>query len=337
MGYIGMPLDDHIVEQQQNYPEATGDFTGLMTQLTSAARIISQEVKRSGFMDLSDDVGLPDEHKIQRPHLNRLVHDTMIEALQEGGHVCVIASEDSPEPIYLHPDYPRGQYAVLFDSLDVSANIDAGTIGTIFSVHHKITREREDGALADLMQPGHRQVAAGYIVYGSTTMFVFTTGTGVHGYTMSPTDGIFRLTHEDIRIPAQGNTYSVNSGHYPYWQPGIQRYIDYMQEESAAKRRPYSLRYIGSLVADFHRTLLKGGIFFYPLDTHDASTATGKLRLLYQAAPLAMVVQEAGGRASTGRQDILDIEPTDLHQQVPLFIGSEEEVVLAEQFLQGQR
>ncbi len=335
MGHIGMSLADHIAEQQLLYPNATGDFTGLLTQITSAAQVISQEVKRSGFIDVYDEGAPIDVQSVGRQPLNQWVHQTMIAALQEGGHVCVIASEDSPEPIYLHPDYPRGQYAVLFDSLDIDSNIDAGTIGTIFSVHHKITRDREDGALEDLLQPGHRQAAAGYIVYGSTTMFVYTTGTGVHGYTMSPTDGNFLLTHEDIRIPTAGNTYSANIGPYPYWQPGLQRYVDYLQDEAAAKRRPYSLRYIGSLVADFHRTLLKGGIFFYPHDTRDSHHASGTLRLLYQAAPLAMVVREAGGRASTGVKTVLDIEPSDLHQKVPLLIGSEDEVRLAEQFLQA--
>jgi fructose-1,6-bisphosphatase I len=224
---------------------------------------------------------------------------------------------------------------VLFDPLDGSSNIDtAVTIGTIFSVHRKIS-EGPEATLGDLLQPGYRQVAAGYVVYGSSTMLVYTTGTGVHGYTLAPTVGEFLLTREHIQMPAQGSTFSVNSGNTPYWAAEVKHYMDYLCQDDPASRRPYSMRYVGTLVADFHRTLLKGGIFLYPADTKDPKTPTGKLRLLYEAAPLALIAREAGGRASTGTQDILDLQPVELHQRVPLIIGSRDDVTMAEHFMQG--
>jgi fructose-1,6-bisphosphatase I len=237
-----------------------------------------------------------------------------------------MASEEAAEPILPASGHPRGPYTVLFDPLDGSSNIDINiTIGTIFSIHRKVS-SGPDSTVADLLQPGAQQVAAGYVVYGSSTMFVYTTGHGVHGYTLDPSLGEFLLSHENIHMPQRGSIYSANEGNYYTWSPGVRRYIDSLKDS----QKPYKGRYVGTLVADFHRTLLTGGIFLYPADMTDPKKPAGKLRLLYEAAPLAFVAEQAGGRASTGTEDILQVQPSQLHQRVPLIIGSAEDVVAAE-------
>lgn len=337
MSRKGITLNRHILEQERNYPGATGEFTGLLTQMALAAKLISREVNKAGLVNI---LGFTGEHNVQGEKVQKLdvlANDTIVEAFEHSGHVCVMASEEAADPILLSSTYPRGQYALLFDPLDGSSNIDANiSIGTIFSVHKKISTGA-NGTMDDLLQPGHRQVAAGYVVYGSSTMLVYTTGNGVHGYTLDPSVGEFLLSHENIQMPARGSIYSANEGNYQYWHPEVQRYIDYLHEKDPASKRPYSARYVGSLVADFHRTLLYGGIFLYPADTKDPKQPAGKLRLLYEAAPLALIAREAGGRASTGTEDILDLQPTKLHQRVPLFIGSRADVDTAEAFVQGKQ
>jgi fructose-1,6-bisphosphatase I len=337
MSRKGITLNRHIMEQQREYPQATGDFTGLLSQIALAAKIISREVNKAGLVNI---LGFTGERNVQGEAVKKLdvfAHDTMVEALEHSGHVCVMGSEEAAEPMTLPPAAPRGHYAVLFDPLDGSSNIEACiTIGTIFSIHRKKS-VGSDGTMEDLLQPGKDQVAAGYVTYGSSTMLVYTTGHGVHGYTLDPSVGEFLLSHEHIRLPERGSTYSTNEGNYQYWQPEMQRYIDHIHEKDPATKRPYSSRYVGSLVADFHRTLLYGGIFLYPADTKDPKTPTGKLRLLYEASPLALIAHEAGGRASTGTENILEVQPSALHQRVPLVIGSAKEVALAEDFFQGKR
>jgi fructose-1,6-bisphosphatase I len=245
-----------------------------------------------------------------------------------------MASEEM-EDIYHIPDkHPRGKYILNFDPLDGSSNIDVNvSVGTIFSIHRK--RSSGDHAtLEDFLQPGRAQLCAGYLIYGSSTMLVYTTGQGVHGFTLDPSLGEFLLSHEDIRIPTRGKIFSVNEGNSSYWEEPVRRYVEHLKREG--NRQPYTLRYIGSLVADFHRNLLKGGIFLYPADSKDPKKPpTGKLRLIYEAAPLAFIVEQAGGRASTGWEEIMEIRPTQLHQRVPLFIGSAEDVTEAEAFIQG--
>ncbi len=337
MSQKGITLNRHIVEQQKHYPEATGDFTSLLTQIALAAKIISREVNKAGLVNI---LGFTGEKNVQGEDVKKLdifANDKMIEALAYCGQVCIMGSEEDAEPIILPPEAPRGDYVVMFDPLDGSSNIEAAiTIGTIFSIHRRIS-SGADGTLDDLLQPGHKQVAAGYVVYGSSTMMVYTTGSGVHGFTLDPSVGEFLLSHPNICTPARGNTYSANEGNYQYWHPDMQRYMDYVHEKDPASKRPYSSRYVGSLVADFHRTLLYGGVFLYPADSKDPKTPTGKLRLLYEAAPLAMVMQAAGGKASTGTENILDVQPHKLHQRVPLVLGSCDEVTLAEEFFQGNR
>jgi fructose-1,6-bisphosphatase I len=337
MSQTGIPLNRHIMEQQKYYPGATGDFTSLLTQIALAAKIISREVNKAGLVNV---LGFTGEQNVQGEAVKKLdvfANEKMIDALAYSGRVCVMGSEENAEPIVLPPHVPRGPYVVLFDPLDGSSNIEAAiTIGTIFSIHRR-TSSGADGTLEDLLQPGRQQVAAGYVVYGSSTMMVYTTGNGVHGFTLDPSVGEFLLSHPNIRTPARGNTYSANEGNYQYWQPDMQRYMDYIHEKDPASKRPYASRYVGSLVADFHRTLLYGGVFLYPADSKDPKTPTGKLRLLYEAAPLAMLAQAAGGKASTGTENILDVQPHQLHQRVPLVIGSCGEVELAEEFFQGNR
>jgi fructose-1,6-bisphosphatase I len=326
MSRIGIPLVRHIMEQQRGYPDATGDFTDLLTQIALAAKVIVREVNKAGLVNILGFTGQKNVQGEQVTKLDVFAHQTFIEALEASGHVCVLASEEAAEPIIPAPEYPRGPYMVLFDPLDGSSNIDINiTIGTIFSIRRKLSPGL-DATVADLLQPGTQQVAAGYVVYGSSTMFVYTTGHGVHGYTLDPSLGEFLLSHENIHMPKRGSTYSANEGNYHTWSPGVRRYIDSLKDP---QHKPYKGRYVGTLVADFHRTLLTGGIFLYPADVTDPKSS-GKLRLLYEAAPLAFVAQQAGGCASTGTEDILDVQPTQLHQRVPLIIGSAEDVAAAE-------
>jgi fructose-1,6-bisphosphatase I len=325
MSRIGITLVRHIMEQQHGYPAATGELTGLLTQIALAAKVIAREVNKAGLVNI---LGFTGEKNVQGEQVTKLdvfAHQTLVEALAASGHVCAIASEEAPEPILVAPEHQRGPYVVLIDPLDGSSNIDINiTIGSIFSIRRK-TSPGLDATMTDLLQPGATQVAAGYVVYGSSTMFVYTTGHGVHGYTLDPSLGEFLLSHEDIRMPKRGSTYSANEGNYYTWSPGVRRYVDSLKEP---QRKPYKGRYVGTLVADFHRTLLTGGIFLYPADITDPKSS-GKLRLLYEAAPLAFVAQQAGGSASTGSADILELQPTQLHQRVPLIIGSSEDVAAA--------
>jgi fructose-1,6-bisphosphatase I len=259
----------------------------------------------------------------------------MYKALDHTGHLCIMASEEDPEPRRIPDHYPCGKYVLNYDPLDGSSNIDANiSTGTIFSIHRRVTPGMSHGDATDCMQAGKLQVAAGYVVYGPSTMFVYTTGMGVHGFTYDPSVGEFLLSHENIRVPPRGKLYSVNEGNTSRWDEGVRRYIEHLKADDPASGRPYSSRYIGSLVSDFHRNLLYGGIFLYPADHKNKQ---GKLRLLYEAAPLAMVAEQAGGAASDGRRRILDIEPEHLHQRTPLVIGSAEDVREAEAFIQGTR
>ena len=300
------------------------DLIGVLTTLAAAAKRIAHEVSRAALAGI---LGYTGERNVQGEDvrkLDELAHVLLIDALRASGHVCALASEEAEHPLFLAPHERRGPYVVLFDPLDGSSNIDAGlTIGTIFSVYRAAGT---DAALSDLLQTGSRQVAAGYALYGTSTSFVCSAGAGVHGYTLDPDSGEFRLTAENLRMPERGAIYSANEANYPRWCAGVQRYIDGLKAPDGPTA--YSARYVGSLVADFHRTLLYGGLFLYPADPRDAPN--GKLRLLYEAAPLARIAEAAGGRASTGDRDILALQATDLHQRVPLFIGSAADVSAVE-------
>lgn len=334
MGSSVITIDRHIIEQERLHPEATGAFSNILYDIALAAKIISREVNKAGLIDILGGAGTTNVHGEAVKKLDVYAHDVIFKALDHGGHLCVMASEESEEILPIPEGFPHGNYVLLYDPLDGSSNIDANvSIGTIFSIHRKIT-EGTRGGLEDCLQPGSKQVAAGYIVYGSSTMLVYTTGAGVHGFTLDPSIGEFLLSHPNIRIPNPSQRiYSCNEGNYARWSTGQRKLIDHLKGLDGVNEKPFSSRYIGSLVADFHRNLLYGGLFMYP---GDAKNPRGKLRLLYEAAPLAFIVEQAGGRASDGQRNILDIVPEDLHQRVPLYIGTSEFVDLAESFLQQE-
>jgi fructose-1,6-bisphosphatase I len=315
----GWTLERHLLEEQRTRPGATGEFTQLFQQLALAGKIVGSRVNQAG---LAGVLGVTGEVNIQGERVQKLdvfANQALIHCLEAGGQVCLMASEEVDDPIPIPTQYPRGKYVLMFDPLDGSSNIDVNiSIGTIFSVHRRVT-QGDEPALQDCLQPGHKQVAAGYIIYGSSTMFVYTTGERVHGFTLDPSVGEFFLSHPDIRLPERGPIYSINEGNESKWSNKVQSWVRWLKTPDKASGRPYSSRYIGTLVADFHRTLLKGGVFAYPADNKNPN---GKLRLLYEAAPLAFVARAAGGTASTGQQAILDVVPSELHQRVPLYIGS---------------
>lgn len=329
---LGTNFTRFLIEEQRRYPDATGEFTELVSQLLTVAKVIAREVNKAGLANVLGFTGRTNVHGEQVQKLDELANTLIMRTTEQTGHLAGMASEELDE-IYSIPDeHPRGNYILLFDPVDGSSNIDFNiSIGTIFSVYR---RQRDSGEAADLsefLRQGCEQIVAGYIIYGSSTMLVYSTGQGVHGFTLDPSIGEFLLSHENIRIPARGNIYSVNEGNYAGWDEGVQRYIEHLKRPDAA--HPYSARYVGSLVADFHRNLLGGGIFLYPAHV---KAPQGKLRLLYEASPLAYIVDRAGGLASTGECRILDIKPTELHQRVPLVIGSPEDVEEAEAFIQGR-
>jgi len=313
-------VQQHILDEERLHPGATGDFTTLLTTLTLAAKVISREVRKAGLAKILGNTGDVNVHGDAVTKLDVFSQNTMCRVMGHNGHLCVMASEESEDIIPIPDGSKRGKYVLMFDPLDGSSNIDANaSIGTIFSIHRKVTNGHEDGSLEDCLQKGCDQIAAGYFIYGSSTMMVYTTGNGVHGFPLDPSLRAFLLSHENIRIPSRGKIYSINEGNSHSWDAGTRRYIEFVKEDRKDRGHPYTLRYIGSLVADFHRNLLKGGIFLYP-------GPKGKLRLLYEAAPLAMVVEQAGGAASTGSERILDVQPTSLHQKIPLIIGSRDDV-----------
>jgi fructose-1,6-bisphosphatase I len=328
-----MSVQRHIIEQERHFPLATGSLTTLLMDLIYAAKIISREVNKAGLVDILGLTGTENIHGEEVKKLDEYANERLFKAMDHGGHLCIMASEENDEVIPIPEQFPKGKYVLLFDPLDGSSNIDANvSIGTIFSIHRKKT-DGENGTLEDCLQKGADQVAAGYVIYGSSTMLVITTGQGVNGYTLDPSVGEFILSHIDIKTPLKGKIYSANEGNAKFWDEGTKKYINYLKEKDPTTGRPYSLRYIGSLVADFHRNLLYGGIFLYPTDYKDPDKPKAKLRLLYEASPLAFIVEQAGGIATTGKENIMDIVPTELHQRVPLIIGSKEDVLMYQKFI----
>ncbi len=328
-------ISRHIMEQERKFPSATGEFSDLLSDITLAAKIIMREVAKAGLVNILGKTGEVNVQGEEVQKLDVFANETMFRALDHTGHLCIMASEEDAEPRHIPDDYPCGHYVLNYDPLDGSSNIDANiSTGTIFSIHRRVSPGSGPGEERDCMQPGSRQVAAGYIVYGPSTMFVYTTSQGVHGFTYDPSVGEFLLSHENIRIPPRGKLYSINEGNTERWEDGVRRYIAHLKSDDPATGRPYSSRYIGSLVSDFHRNLLYGGIFLYPADHKNKQ---GKLRLLYEAAPLALIAERAGGAASDGRRRILDIAPEGLHQRTPLVIGSVEDVRDALTFIQGKQ
>jgi fructose-1,6-bisphosphatase I len=322
----------HIIDEERRQPEARGAFSDILTDIALAAKVISREVNMAGLIDILGGAGHRNVQGEAVQKLDVFAQQVIYRAMDHTGYLCCMVSEEMEDFIPVPEKFPAGDYVLVFDPLDGSSNIDVNvSIGTIFAIYRKVS-DAERGSLEDCLRPGRHQLAAGYVVYGSSTMMVYTSGSGVHGFTLDPSIGEFVLSHPDIRIPdATLRPYSVNEGNAPRWQPEVRAFLQHLKSGAGSSSASlFSSRYIGSLVADFHRTLLRGGIFLYPADSKNPN---GKLRLLYEASPLAMIAEAAGGRASDGRRDILDVTPTLLHQRTPLFIGSSDLVDLAEEFV----
>ncbi|QBY41845.1 class 1 fructose-bisphosphatase [Arsenophonus nasoniae] len=327
-------LDEFIVEKQHDFPHATGELTALLSAIKLGAKIIHRDINKAGLVDILGASGASNVQGEVQMKLDLYANEKLKAALKARGEVAGIASEEEEEDEIVIFDGDRAEnakYVVLMDPLDGSSNIDVNvSVGTIFSIYRRITPIGQPVTKVDFLQPGHQQVAAGYVVYGSSTMLVYTTGYGVHAFTYDPSLGVFCLSHEKVMFPTQGNMYSINEGNYSKFPLGVKKYIKYCQEQDPATFRPYTTRYIGSLVADFHRNLLKGGIYIYP---STASHPKGKLRLLYECNPIAFLAEQAGGKASDGTNRILDIVPEQLHQRVPFFVGTKSMVEKAESFM----
>jgi fructose-1,6-bisphosphatase I len=318
-----------LVDQQRLHPEATGAFTSLLHDIALAAKLISREVTKAGLVDILGGTNEHNVHGEEQQKLDVFANKVMIRALDHTGLVACMASEESDGLIPIPDKFDAGDYVVIFDPLDGSSNIDVNvSIGTIFSIHRKCS-DGERGVLADCLQAGQKQVAAGYVVYGSSTMLVYTSGAGVHGFTLDPSIGEFLLSHPHMRIAEPPKkVYSINEAYYTRWSREQQRLVTHLKTDGG-----FGSRYIGSFVADIHRTILQGGLFMYPADQ---DSPQGKLRLMYEANPMAMVIEQAGGKARDGCRRILDIEPESLHQRTPLYMGSTEFVGLAEEYLAGR-
>ncbi|MDW8844507.1 class 1 fructose-bisphosphatase [Erwinia sp. P7711] len=323
-------LGEFIVEKQHDFPHATGELTALISAIKLGAKIIHRDINKAGLVDILGASGVENIQGEQQMKLDLFANEKLKAALKARGIVAGIASEEEDE-IVIFEGVENGKYVVLMDPLDGSSNIDVNvSVGTIFSIYRRITPAGTPVTEEDFLQPGNQQVAAGYVVYGSSTMLVYTTGCGVHAFTYDPSLGVFCLSAEKMEFPEKGYTYSINEGNYIRFPQGVKKYLKFCQEEDQPTHRPYTSRYIGSLVADFHRNLLKGGIYLYP---STASHPQGKLRLLYECNPMAFLAEQAGGKASDGKNRILDLTPETLHQRSPFFVGNTDMVNDQERFL----
>ena len=319
-------LNEFIMKKQADFPGASGELSRLLNDIAVASKIVTRDVRRAGLVD--NILGAQGEVNVQgeqQQKLDVVADNQFIKMFEMGGEVCGIGSEENDNYMAFKSETSKnGKYIVLFDPLDGSSNIDVNvSIGTIFSIYHRVSPVGTEATLEDMLQPGDKQVAGGYVLYGSSTMLVYTTGNGVNGFTLDPTIGEFCLSHPNMKTPETGRIYSMNEGNIAVCHPGYRKYTEYCQEEDASTGRPYSGRYIGSLVADFHRNLIKGGIYFYPTTP---AAPKGRLRLLYECNPLAFIIEQAGGLATDGNQRIMSIKPTELHQRVGFIIGSKQMV-----------
>ena len=326
-------LGEFIIQRQNDFQYATGELSRLFSALRLAAKVVNSQINKAGLVD--DIMGSQGDQNVQGEEQQKLdvyANRVFIDALRARNEVCGIASEEEESFIAFDTEgCKHGKYVVLIDPLDGSSNIDVNvSIGTIFSIYRRISPVGSLAVEEDFLQPGSAQVAAGYIIYGSSTMMVYTTGNGVNGFTYDPATGVYFLSHANMKFPTKGKIYSINEGHYPYLDPKVRSYIKYCKEYVPEDGRPYSARYIGSLVSDFHRNLIKGGIYMYPSNSRSEN---GKLRLLYECNPLAFIAEQAGGKASDGYNRIMDIMPTKLHQRTPYFLGSVDMVDQIEGFL----
>jgi fructose-1,6-bisphosphatase I len=323
-------IERFIIEQERLYPEATGELSNLLYDIALGTKIIAAAVRRAGILNIFGSAGAINVQGEEQQKLDVFANEALKNSMSHTGRVCVMASEEDEEVITTDGNGPRGKYAVLFDPLDGSSNIDNNNpVGTIFSIYRRVSMEGT-GTLKDVLQPGKNQVAAGYVMYGSSVMLVYTTGQGVHGFTLDPTIGEFVLSHPDIRMPESGKYYSVNESYFARWSKPMQRAVRGFHGDYPERMQAKNSRYIGALVADFHRNLVSGGVFLYPGET---DRPRGKLRLCYEASPLALIAEHAGGAATDGVNRILDMVPTELHQRTPLVIGSKQDVEFVAELL----
>jgi len=332
-GHQVLTLNEFVIERQSEFPYAKGELTRLLSHIGIAAKVVNRDVNKAGLVDILGELGSENVQGETQKKLDVFADEKFINALRASGECCGIASEENQDIVTFDEDLAKdGKYIVTMDPLDGSSNIDVNvSIGTIFAIYRRLSPVGHKAKMEDFLQEGTKQVAAGYVIYGSSTMLVYTTGRGVNGFTLDPSIGEFCLSHKNIKTPQSGNIYSINEGNYIKFHEGVKRYLKYCQESDVETNRPFTSRYIGSLVADFHRNLLKGGIFLYPAT---ASHTNGKLRLLYECNPIAFIAEQSGGRATDGRGNrILDIKPESLHQRVPLYVGSRQMVDRAEDFI----
>ena len=326
-------LGEFIVHRQEDFPYAKGELTALLSAIRLASKVVNREVNKAGLVE--DLLNASGEENIQgevQQNLDVFANDHFIQAMMNRGDVCGVGSEENDEFIAFDNEVSKkGKYVILMDPLDGSSNIDVNvSIGTIFSIYRRITQIGEKAKLEDFLQPGTEQIAAGYVIYGSSTMLVYTTGYGVNGFTLDPSIGTYCLSHPQMTFPENGKIYSINEGNYIKFPLGVKKYLKYCQVMDPKTERPYTARYIGSLVADFHRNMIKGGIYIYP---STASAPNGKLRLLYENNPLSFIAERAGGMATDGYRRILGIKPEELHQRTPFFVGSVNMVEKAMEFM----
>jgi fructose-1,6-bisphosphatase I len=325
-------IERFILDQQQSYPDATGALTSILYDICLAAKIIASKTTRAGLSDILGSAGKENVQGEVVQKLDEFADQIIFKLNDHTGRLAVMASEEHEDIIPIPAHFAVGPYVLVYDPLDGSSNIDVNvSIGTIFAIYRRKTASGH-GTLEDCLQKGSDIVAAGYVIYGSSTMLVYSTGQGVHGFTLDPTIGEFFLSHPNIRIPEKPKFYSVNQGYEQFWSEGVKRYTEWLQGNDKTAK-PLSLRYIGSLVADFHRNLLTGGVYYYPADSKDPEQPTGKLRLVYECAPMAFLAEQAGGAASTGTERILDLQPMALHQRVPIFVGNSGLVAKAQEFI----
>jgi fructose-1,6-bisphosphatase I len=328
-----LTIERHIMLQQAAFPDASGMLTSLLQDIALSGKLIASRTTRAGLADILGSAGHTNVQGEEVQKLDEYAHNTICQLNEHSGRLAVMGSEEEKDIIPIPDQYEKGKYVLLFDPLDGSSNIDFNvSVGTIFSIYKRKT-ESGPGTLDDVLQKGADIVAAGYMVYGSSTMFVYTTGEGVNGFTLDPSIGEFLLSHPNVTLPDKPKYYSVNQGYYKFWTEGVRRYTHWLQGEEGAERS-MSLRYIGSMVADVHRTLFGGGVFYYPRDTRDPKKPDGKLRLLYEAVPMAYLIEQGGGYASTGEGNILQVEPERLHQRTPVYMGNRDLVEKAEEFIE---
>ncbi len=321
--YDIISLNDFIIKKQKDFPYAHGELSSLLHHIGTAAKMVNAKIRKAGLVEILGRSGTENPQGEDQQKLDRYADEVFIDALEASGECCGVASEENQnEVIFTETFARRGKYVVCMDPLDGSSNIDYNvSVGSIFSIYRRVTQRDAEAGVIDFLQEGDRQVAAGYVIYGSSTMFVYTTGNGVNGFTLDPTIGEFCLSHPEIKSPATGRIYSVNEGNYVRFPDGVKKFIKYCQENDPATRRPYTSRYTGSLVSDVHRNMLTGGIFLYP---PSESYPSGKLRLVYECNPVSFIIEQAGGKAFDGKKRILSLVPESLHQRSPFYCGSSE-------------